>query len=150
MSPTDLPTRSKMLPEVVEWLCSLLVGRRGAGCSRRSSSRPHCSLIAESARGTLLDLVSPRCSLPLGQRADEKEGLLVHHWLGVYLLYALVIVVWTAPIKSFSSSVQRVSSPKLALSSALMTIGSFPGRCSRTSSAWRLLRSCWPPCSWMG
>ena len=64
MSLADLPTRSKMLPKVVEWPCSLLAGQRGVGCSSRSSLWTYCSLLTELARGAFLGLVSPHCSLP--------------------------------------------------------------------------------------
>ena len=94
-SPADLPTRSEMLLEVVEQLCSLLAGRRGAKCSRRSSLRPGCSfLVARCSRGQhkvpslvwshLVDRSHD------DQLAGEEADFLTHHFLLSHLFCAFV------------------------------------------------------------
>ena len=67
-----------MLLEAVEQLCSLIVGRRGAECSHRSSLRPRCSLLARSARGAFFGLALLVTHSPDDQFAGEKACLFVH------------------------------------------------------------------------
>ena len=72
----------------MKWLCSLLTGHRGAGCSCRSSLRTRCLLSQHEVPS--LAWFHLTAHSPNGQLVDKEVGLLTRHWFDVYLFYALV------------------------------------------------------------